>query len=817
MQAREFQWCVESAARSVCSRAHRAPTSEHRFGQFLRYIIIPAAILLLPAFSYADAVQYSYDQLGRVIEAANSTSGQATQYSYDAAGNITAIKTVAVGTVSIAGFSPTQGTAATSVTISGTGFDATTPANNTVKFNTAAAVVVSATATQIVATVPSGATTGPVSVTKASVTATSTGNFIVVASNAPHITNFSPTVGAAGTAVTITGTNFQPPVGDRVQFNQYQAVVSAATATGISTAVPANSSSGKIQVTTQYGTAISAADFIIPPPGFAAASIGTSGRVPPNATATTVTLTTASKIAVELFDGVTGQYFTLGLSNDTIAGATVTILNPDGSQLLSATVTPSNPAIQLPRLPDTGTYTIVIDPGANTGSVTMTLALPLTGTLSAGGAALPLAISPAGRRALVTFGGSAGQYITLTASAVTLPAGTLSILNPDGTMLISRSITSSGGALLPRLPLAGTYTVLVNPTGAVSGNITLALVTTAASTLHVNPASYDTLTITDSSPHSLSFNASPGQIFTLAVCWCTTQTRPATLQILAPDGSVLASAVPGTFTSIPLGSIPMSGTYSVVVQIPGNAASVPFNFSLTTPVTATLPINAPFSVSTTSPAQGIRLSFSGMAGQNFSLGTQENCSNFLNPATITLFKPDGSIALAGFFKADSGCTSGDSGTGLLYLGPLPSSGIYFVEIEAGAFFDQGTLTFDLYDWSSSNWATGLLTVNGSPTSDSLTQPQPGAKLTFTGGANQSLKLSIQETANLTNPNIQIFAPDGTQYQGYFINGSSCTSPCAGLQTVFFDPLSLAGTYTVLVTPAVSTYGSGSWIFQLNTQ
>ncbi|HTP66935.1 MAG TPA: IPT/TIG domain-containing protein [Geobacteraceae bacterium] len=78
----------------------------------------------------------------------------------------------------ISGFSPTSGPVGTSVTISGTNFS-TTPASNTVKFNGTAATVTSSTASQIITTVPAGATTGPISVTVAGNTATSSTSFTV--------------------------------------------------------------------------------------------------------------------------------------------------------------------------------------------------------------------------------------------------------------------------------------------------------------------------------------------------------------------------------------------------------------------------------------------------------------------------------------------------------------------------------------------------------------------------------------------------------------------------------------------------------------
>lgn len=73
---------------------------------------------------------------------------------------------------------PTSGSVGTQVTITGTNFSSTL-AGNTVKFNGVTASVISSTATQIVATVPTGATTGAITVTATGGTATSSTSYTV--------------------------------------------------------------------------------------------------------------------------------------------------------------------------------------------------------------------------------------------------------------------------------------------------------------------------------------------------------------------------------------------------------------------------------------------------------------------------------------------------------------------------------------------------------------------------------------------------------------------------------------------------------------
>lgn len=90
-------------------------------------------------------------------------------------------------TPTITSFTPTSGPISTTVIITGTNFS-TTPSNNTVMFNGTTAVVTASSATSITCTVPSGATTGKISVTVSGNTATSASDFTVTAGSTINIT-----------------------------------------------------------------------------------------------------------------------------------------------------------------------------------------------------------------------------------------------------------------------------------------------------------------------------------------------------------------------------------------------------------------------------------------------------------------------------------------------------------------------------------------------------------------------------------------------------------------------------------------------------
>lgn len=102
----------------------------------------------------------------------------------------------------ITSFTPISGPIGTTVIITGTNFDAT-PANNIVMFNGTAATVTASTSTSITATVPTGATTGLISVTVGGNTATSTTNFTVAPFNISYTAPLSVTVGTTPREVVV--------------------------------------------------------------------------------------------------------------------------------------------------------------------------------------------------------------------------------------------------------------------------------------------------------------------------------------------------------------------------------------------------------------------------------------------------------------------------------------------------------------------------------------------------------------------------------------------------------------------------------------
>ena len=531
----------------------------------------------------AADITYVYNDLGRLIAVVDE-AGETAVYQYDAVGNLLTISRRSSATVSIIAFTPSTGPVGTVVTISGTGFSSTA-SQNTVKFRGVMATVTSASATQLVAKVPSGATTGTISVITPTGSATSATSFTVGA-KPPTISGFSPTIATVGTAVTLLGTNFDPtPATNTVRFNVTPSAVTAGTKTSLATSVPSGGTSGHLSVTTSGGTAVSSEDFFIPPSPYGAADVAATGRMTIGGPSKTVTIALPNKIALILFDGTAGRQISLTLSS-TIDLSTVSLYNPDGTTLVGATPVYSTGAfIDTHTLPATGTYTILIAPASPlTGNMTLTLyAVPdVTGTIAINGSPVTATLSAPGQKARYTFTGTAGQQVNLGLTNVSLTSASVSLLRPGGTTLASLSVSSAGGSLdPPLLPTSGTYTILVDPTGTYTGASTLTLSKDLTGTLTIG-ATPKTVTISRPGQNArYTFTGTAGRQVTVRV---TTNTMSCvTVSLLKPGNIALTSSFScsASFNLAPQ-TLPLAGTYTITID-PNGTTTGSLSLSVTSP------------------------------------------------------------------------------------------------------------------------------------------------------------------------------------------------------------------------------------------
>ena len=308
----------------------------------------------------------------------------------------------------ITSFTPTSGAPGTHVTITGSAFTGATAA----KFNGVAAAFTVNSSTQITATVPATANTGPISVTSPGGTATSAATFTV----APRITGFTPASGKVGASVVVNGANFTGATA--VTFNGTSAVFTVNSAIKITATVPAGATSGKIGVTTPAGSATSAANFSVAPTvnSFSPAS---------GAPGTSVTITGAT------FTGATAVKFN---------GLAATFMVNSSTQITAA----------VPANATTGPISVTTPGGTATSATSFTVAPRITSFTPASGApGTSVAINGANLTGAtaVKFNGTSAVFtvnspIKITA---TVPAGAASgpitVTTPAGTTTSASSFS----------------------------------------------------------------------------------------------------------------------------------------------------------------------------------------------------------------------------------------------------------------------------------------------------------------------------------------------------------------------------------------
>jgi hypothetical protein len=391
-------------------------------------------------------------------------------------------------------------------------------------------------------------------------------------------------IGIAGTAISITGTNFDPtPSKDTVKVNLSSVPPTSATNTSLTTAAPSGASSGHVSVTTASGQAVTSNYFYIPPGSYSVANVGFTGSVT-NGGSSTGAVNTAGQIGLVAFDGTVGQQVSAQLNSNFSQGywpVTLSILSPFGATVASnSDETDGNPFVDSTRLPTTGTYTALVVPtGSNTGSGTVTIYLfsDITGTLSPGQPA-NFATNTPGQNVRLVFSGTAGRQVSAVLSS-TYNQGywpvTLNILTPYGATLASNSPEVGGNTFVDSTAVSasGTYTVLIDPTGSNTGSGTVTVYLFNDVTGAISPGS--PVNIATGIPGQnvrLTFNGTAGQQASAQLSSNYNQGYwPVTLAILNPDGSTLGSNSPEIGGNASLGPLTLgtTGTYTVLIDPTG--------------------------------------------------------------------------------------------------------------------------------------------------------------------------------------------------------------------------------------------------------
>ena len=221
------------------------------------------------------------------------------------------------------------------VTITGTNLSGATA----VSFNGKLATpIIANTATAITVRVPSGATTGKLSITNAKGTVISTTNFVVNPIPAPAITGLTIPAIVLGHNVTIKGTNLLNT--SSVTLNGTSLTIVSKKATAVVVAIPVTALTGHLVVTTPSGTVTSSGFVTVPAPAISSLSVAKQ-HVGKNVTIHGTTLLGVTRVTL---NGVT-------ISSFTKTATAITFTVPAGSKTGYLVVTsPSGTATSSTKL-----------------------------------------------------------------------------------------------------------------------------------------------------------------------------------------------------------------------------------------------------------------------------------------------------------------------------------------------------------------------------------------------------------------------------------------------------------------------------------
>jgi hypothetical protein len=521
-----------------------------------------------------------------------------------------------------------------------------------------------------------------------------------------------------------------------------------------------------------------------------------SGAVTPGGPSATVTTTVPGQNASFTFPGLSGHRVALDLTGVTVSAGSVTVRAPDSSVIAGPKAFATAGAFIDPlTLTQDGTYTVFIDPKSRAkGKVTLTVYdvpadtnAPLTlGSPASGSLGTP------GQVANFTFNGSLNQRVSLNVESSDF-SGTIWLKKPDSSVLTQLTVTPVGGFLdTTTLPVAGTYTVVVDPSGHGIGSFSFVVYDVPADTTQAITAGGSAVTVTNTAPGQngyLTFTGTAGQKISVLVS-NVNGIDFGELDLLKPNGASLLSA-PIMVTSSgawlqPTAALPVTGQYKILLdpQLTG-VGSADVNLYVVPPdLSGTITPGTPLPIATTAPGQNAKYSFTASIGQRLSLNlTGVTIQN----VKVTIQKPDGTTLATK--------SVGTSGGFIDTTAALTVGGSYkvFVDPQSSSF---GGITLGLYVVPADQ--TGTMS-SGVAKTLTTTVPGQNAKWTFTT-ANANQRVSFNFT-NVTMASVRVTVRSASNAQIF--------SRTFGTDGDFVEPFTIAtaGTYSVTVDPQSASTGS----------
>ncbi len=185
--------------------------------------------------------------------------------------------------------------------------------------------------------------------------------------------------------------------------------------------------------------------------------------------------------AVFTFAATSGRHATFDVSASSWPGggsATLRVYDPAGTFITQVGLNQSPTFVDF-SIGTTGTWTMVLDPtGGSTGKATIGLAFNVGPRAMGNGTTYTTTTHFRGQNAVYTFPGTTGRHLTLDVSSSSWPNGgsaTLRVYNPAGTFETQVGLNQSPTFVDFTPDSTGTWTAILDPTGASTGTATVTL------------------------------------------------------------------------------------------------------------------------------------------------------------------------------------------------------------------------------------------------------------------------------------------------------------------------------------------------------
>ncbi|AME28675.1 hypothetical protein AXG89_33345 (plasmid) [Burkholderia sp. PAMC 26561] len=662
-----------------------------------------------------DTVQFN--GTSATVTSASATSLQATVPPGASSGTVsvtnshgtavapTAFNVVAAGTIpTITKFSPAAAAVGGAVTITGTGFNPSM-AGDTVSFGNITTNINSATASSIVANVPTQSSSGKITVATSGGTAVSSTDFYAVP-NAFTPANITTKIrvqpAAAAQTVSLAGYSkaalmiFDATAGQKLYFTGTSNTFSNATLTVYSptgsvvtntlTASTTNFSADRLPVTGTYTAALNGNSSGHIKYQLLQGPTDISGTLPTDGSTINFSLPIDGG-ATYSFNGNAGQMFDIQTTNTNSSTAGLPRLfvqDPEGNVVADEGESWSGTSIlHIPALPSSGTYSLRLSPvdlGTSSGTIQLiSVVPPATGTFAIDGAPLTIQFSQY-QSGTFTFSGTAGQRLYFMPTNSSFDTGLQVVVTaPDQ----SETLRTMLNAFEPEaddlavLPVNGTYSVAITTPDDSAGAMTVALKTKPtdqAITATVNGTASQ-LSLAFDQDGQVTFTGTKNQAlwiqptaYSYASC-AIAELYDSTNTSLGSTAFCDTSSSKNDFSGNPLAA---SSTYHLHVSRNGDPSAGSSTFAITTvpaDKTGTLTVNGAAVTATLGVHQSGHYTFAANAGDVVTIATS---GQTLDPSTfIHLLGPDGSEVDEWFPNSPS-----DSHT----LAALPTTGTYVLEI-----------------------------------------------------------------------------------------------------------------------------------------